>query len=512
MTSGMTQDERLTRRQLMGAAGGLAALGGGGLAAAELLGGGKAKEHRLRGSESGDTKPANKFRSRPDLQPPAVATTGASRTHGHVLLAPSRNAGRVKVVQAGPLILDAWGEPVWFKPVASDKRATNLRTATYRGKPVLTWWEGGLVALGGTYYGQGEAVIVDSSYHEVARVRAAGGRTMDLHEFVLTPEGTALFTCTPRIVDADLRSIGGTRHAQVIESILQEVDVRSGRLLLEWRSLEHIHPSESYLPPAHQYDYLHANSIDVTADGNLLVSGRGTWSLFKLERRTGRVMWRLGGNRSDFALEKGAQFAWQHHAVRVGERHITVFDNGSDGPQHTEPHSRALVLDVDLSRRRVKLGHVYTHPQKLSAAAMGSVQALPNGHIFVGWGFGPHATEFAPGGRPLTDMELLPTEVNSYRAFRVRWHGHPHEAPAIATTRDARTHRRTVFASWNGSTEVSHWLVQVGPSARDLRPIGVARRRGFETAIALGRLRGHVAVSALDAAGNPLATSRAIRL
>jgi Arylsulfotransferase (ASST) len=512
MTSGTTQDQRLTRRQLMGAAGGLAAVGGGALAAAELLAGKTTTERRLRGSASGVTRPANKFLSRPDLQPPAVATTGASRTHGHVLLAPSRNAGRVKVVQAGPLILDGWGEPVWFKPVASDKRATNLRTSTYRGKPVLTWWEGGVVALGGTYYGQGEAVIADTSYHEVARVRAGAGRSMDLHEFLLTPEGTALFTCTPRLVNADLRPIGGPRDAQAIESIIQEVDVSSGRLLLEWRSLEHIHPSESYLSPGHQYDYLHANSIDVTADGNLLVSGRGTWSLFKLERRTGAVMWRLGGKRSDFTLDRGAQFAWQHHAVRVGEQHITVFDNGSDGPQHTEPRSRALVLKVDKSRRSVRLGHVYTHPQNLSAAAMGSVQALPNGHVFVGWGFGPHATEFTGDGRVLTDMELLPDGVNSYRAFRVRWHGHPHEPPAIAVSRDAHTDGRTLFASWNGSTEVRRWLVQVGPTARDLRPIGVARRRGFETAIGLGRLTGHVAVSALDEAGNPLATSRAIRL
>ena len=143
---------------------------------------------------------------------------------------------------------------------------------------------------------------------------------------------------------------------------------------------------------------------------------------------------------------------------------------------------------------------------------MGSVQALPNGHIFVGWGFGPHATEFAADGRVLTDMELLPTGVNSYRAFRVRWHGHPHEPPAIAVTRDRKNHERTLFASWNGSTETRRWLVQVGPTARDLRPIGVARHRGFETAIRLGRLTGHVAVSALDETDNLLSTSRAVKL
>ena len=497
----------------MAAAGGLAVVGGGGLAAAELLGEkSTTNERRLRGAVSGATGQVGSFRSRPDLKPPGVGATGAANTPGHVLLAPSRNAGRVKIVQAGPLIVDGRGEPVWFKPVASDMRATNLRATTYRGKPVLTWWEGGVVALGGTYYGQGEGVIVDSSYREVARVRAVGAHKMDLHEFVLTPEGTALFTCTPRLVNVDLRAIGGSRHAQVVESVIQEVDIRSGRLLLEWRSLDHIRPSESYLPPARQYDYLHANSIDVTSDGNLLVSGRGTWSLFKLERRSGAVMWRLGGKRTNFDMDTGSQFAWQHHAVRVDERRITVFDNGSDGPQHTEPRSRALVLDVDYSRRSVKLGRVYTHPGKLSTAAMGSVQALPNGHVYVGWGFSQRSSEFATDGRLLSDMKLLPNGVNSYRAFHSRWHGHPRDAPAIAVTRDPRTDRRSVFVSWNGSTEVRHWLVHAGAHPRDLRSIGVARHSGFETAISLGRLTGHVVVTALDEAGHRLASSRSIKL
>ena len=497
----------------MTAAGGLAVVGGGGLTAAELLSGkSTTKERQLRGSVSGATGQVGTFRSRPDLKPPGVGATGAAHTPGHVLLAPSRNAGRVKIVQAGPLIVDGRGEPVWFKPVASDKRATNLRATTYRGKPVLTWWEGGVVAIGGTYYGQGEGVIVDGSYRELARVRAVGAHQMDLHEFVLTPEGTALFTCTPRLVDADLSSIGGSRNAQVVESVIQEVDIRSGRLLLEWRSLEHIRPTESYLPPSRQYDYLHANSIDVTADGNLLVSGRGTWSLFKLERRTGAVMWRLGGKRTNFDMDTGSQFAWQHHAIRVDGRRITVFDNGSDGPQHTEPRSRALILNVDYSRRSVKLGNVYTHPGNLSTAAMGSVQALPNGHVYVGWGFSQRSSEFARDGRLLDDMKLLPNGVNSYRAFRSRWHGHPREAPAIAVTREPRTDRRSVFVSWNGSTEVRYWLVHAGAHRRDLRAIGVARHSGFETAISLGRQTGHVAVTALDEAGHRLSTSREVKL
>src|SRR5438045_3357528 len=143
---------------------------------------------------------------------------------------------------------------------------------------VLTWWEG---KVGASTFGRGEGVMLDSSYHEVARVRAGNGRQMDLHEFVLTPQGTALFTCYPETVRADLSSVGGPSDGQAREAIIQEVDVHSGRVRFEWRSLDHIPVTESYQSLAEPYDYLHANSIDVAPDGNLLVSARHTWALYK---------------------------------------------------------------------------------------------------------------------------------------------------------------------------------------------------------------------------------------
>src|SRR5205085_11832422 len=148
---------------------------------------------------------------------------------------------------------------------------------------------------------------------------------IDLHEFRLTPQGTALVTCTPQAVSVDLSSVGGPRSGQVFESIVQEIDVQSGRVLLEWQSLKHISVAESYLPVGNPYDYLHLNSIDVMPDGNLLVSARHTCALYKLDRRTGRVIWRLGGKRSDFAIGRGAQFFWQHHAQSLGPGTISLF-------------------------------------------------------------------------------------------------------------------------------------------------------------------------------------------
>lgn len=489
---------RLTRRQLLKRAGGiagLAAIGGAALGASRLVDDDSGAIVASAGS-------ARVFRSRPDLHPPAVAVTGGNAAPGYLFLAPKASGGS----QPGPLLVDHHGDPVWFKPLASGQWATNVSVAHYRGEPVMIWWEGN-VASG---YGEGEGVIVDSSYRELARVRAGNGRQVDLHEFRLTPEGTALFTCHPATVRVDLSPIGGPRDADVLESIIQEVDVQSGRVLLEWRSLEHIPVSESYQSPGNIYDYLHANSIDITPDGNLLVSGRHTWALYKLERRTGRVIWRLGGMRSDFQMGKGTQFAWQHDARQPADDLITVFDNG-DGPQKTEPQSRGLKLEVDSARKTVRLARAYQHPQPLQAESMGSLQMLPDGHALVGWGAVPGVSEFAANGKLLADARLS-SGHQSYRAYRFPWTGSPKDAPAIATTRDATTGNSTVHVSWNGATAISHWQLRMGPSATRLRPLGIAERRGFETAIPLGTRTGYVAATALSASGRQLGSTPAVRL
>jgi len=482
---------RLTRRRLLqgaGAAAAVAALGGGGFEAVTRLG--------------GTADPVRRFRSRPDLRPSALAVSGGGAAPGELFLGPAEKAGS----QPGTLIVGEAGEPVWFRPVQPGHWVTCFRTGTYRGLPVLTWWEG--ISNGG--YGRGEGVIADSSYREIGRVRAANGREMDLHELVLTPEGTAIFFCAPRVVRMDLRAAGGRGHGPVQENVVQEVDVASGRLLLEWRSLEHVPVSESHAPLKLPYDYLHANSIDVAADGNLLVSGRHTWAVYKVDRRSGAVIWRLGGKRSDFELGRGAPFAWQHDARHLPGGSISIFDNGQ-GPLPTEPQSRGIVLAVDEARRSVRLAQAYAHPSKITATAMGSVQVLPDGHVLVGWGFQPYASEFAADGTLLADWRL-PAGQFSYRARRLSWRAAPADTPAVRAGRDPLGGAKTLYASWNGATEVAQWQLLTGARADRLRPAWTVDRRGFETGIPLAAGGGYAAVAALDGAGRVLARSAGLRV
>jgi hypothetical protein len=410
--------------------------------------------------------------------------------------------------QPGPLMVDQDGEPVWFRPISSGQTsstwATNFQTFTYRGQPVLAWWEGHVESNG---LGQGEAVIVDHAYREVARVQAANGRHMDLHEFQLTPQGTALFTTYPQAVSADLSSIGGPRQGTVLESVFQEVDVRTGRLLSEWHGLDHISVSESYLPYKEPYEYLHINSIQVLPDGNLLVSARHTWALYKLDRQTGDVIWRLGGKHSDFAVPSNAKFSWQHDARMPSANMITLFDNGSNGPIETAKYSRAMLLGVDTSAKSVTLNQALEHPPELLASAMGSVQMLPGGNVVVGWGTEPYLSEFSPTGKLLSDGRLLSGE-KSYRGLLLPWRGRPEQAPDLKVDRDSATGKTMVYASWNGDTDTAYWQVHGGASKNAMRPLGIARRRAFETAISLGAdADGYFAVTAMDETGQPLAQS-----
>jgi hypothetical protein len=505
MTPTTAPEPLVTRRRLLRAgvaAGGAAVLGGGAYGVSHLLGGGALPFLASWRVAEGTRGTVRRFHSAPDLEPPTtyVLARDARPSGGRYLFIGPAGVGGA---QSGPMIVDNAGEPLWFRRAAGGSWPTNFGVHTYRGEPVLIWWEGRIL----TGYGFGEAVILDRSYREIARVKAANGHHIDLHELTLTDRGTALFTCPPVTTPFDLSAIGGVSSASVRESIFQEVDIASGRLVREWRSLGHVDPAESYRAPTHSFDYMHLNSIDVTPDGNLLVSGRHTWALYKLDRASGEVMWRLGGKRTQFAMGPGAQFAWQHDVRLPDARTLTVFDNGDDGRTKTH-RTRALELSVDERARRVALSRAYVRSRPVDATAMGSARRLGDGHMAVGWGSAPYVTEFDADGAVLADLRIgTSSDQKSYRSLRQAWSGRPASSPALAVSRDRSSGRATAYVSWNGATEVTHWRIGAGARRTDLRRVGVVPRRGFETAINLGTGQGYVAVTALDVHGHALGRS-----
>jgi hypothetical protein len=480
----MSQDVKtLTRRQLLHSAG---------VAAAGLTLAGVLDRTVAQSLVSSATPPrAPQWRTRPDLRIPSltVVRNDERASADPIFIAPyNAPAG-----QAGAVIVDNNGEAIWENPLAG-KVTTAFRVQQYRGSPVLTWWEG-RIELG---HGVGEYAITDSAYRTVRRVQAVRGLRGDLHEFVITPRGTALLTSYV-VTRADLTSVGGSVDGTVQDAIFQEIDLASGELLLEWRSLEHIALEESYAPVSADWDFFHVNSVDLDGDGNLLVSSRSTHTVYKLDR-TGAIIWRLGGKRSDFEMTPGSNFAWQHDVRRQPAGTLSVFDNGATPA--VEKLSRALILDVDEQAMQATLVDQYTHPRILSGS-QGSVQLMPNGNVFVGWGEAPHVSEFDRSGRMVFDA-VLGRGYQSYRAFRLPWIGLPAETPAIAISGDGK---RTAYASWNGATEVDRWQLLAGERLDAMTAVSSVRSRGFESSLRTDAQGPYFAVRAIGCDGALLGQS-----
>jgi hypothetical protein len=402
------------------------------------------------------------------------------------------------------MILDERGQLVWFAPLAVDFHSLNdVRVQRYRGRPVLTWWEG--VSAGG--YGLGHFVVMDASYQTIAQVQVGNGYPgADLHEFLITPRGTALVLIY-NPVRWDHTRAGAAADRVVMDGIVQEIELATGRVLFEWHCLDHVGLDESYLGPPDDpnddFDYFHVNAVGLDRDGHLIVTARNTWATYKIDRVTGEIHWRLGGKRSDFVMGPGTESAYHHDARVRPNGDLTLFDNAAAPPVRDE--SRGLVIRLDMATMTATLVRAYTHPNGVLAGSQGNLQTLPNGNVLVGWGSEPVVSEFAADGTVLFEVRF-PEGTNSYRAYRSPWTGRPSELPAVAAE-PGPGGGMTVYASWNGATEVADWEVLAGPTPDQLELVGTAPRDGFETAIELPAAGRYVAVRAMDRTGTPLGTS-----
>ena len=457
-----------------------------------------------------------RFHTEKELSPPSIeVTTGPAKgtSAGYIFLTP--RAADAKYA-SGPTILDSRGRLVWFLP-RPGRVTSSLQAQTFKGRPVLTWGERGPVATPAEIFAADPKdlfyVVADQSYTPFLRVRAIGdGVGTDMHEFVITKRNTALLFGF-RTVTRDLTAVGGRADGKLIDSIVQEIDLTTGKLLLNWSAVEHIPVSDSMLRQPRTdapWEPYHANSIAITSDGNLLVSMRHTSAIYKIDRRSGKVLWTLGGKSSDFDLEPGADFSFQHDAQPLGGGGVLLFDNAATLEDRRSRFSRVKVLRLDGAARRATLVTDVVHDRPILAVSQGNARRLPNGNIFVGWGNRQWFSEYTPQGQQLFDGALPSVAYQSYRAFKAPWAGAPKTRPAVVAD---RTRGRTlIWVSWNGATAVASWRVLGGPTAGTLKPLGSGERIGFETRLDVAAAPRVVRVQALDRRGKVLATSQALRI
>jgi EmrB/QacA subfamily drug resistance transporter len=465
------------------------------------------------------TDGAYSFITEPTLHPPKIELSkrapASELSPGYIFTANFYNLNYPPIVgQSGPLILDRSLQPVWFKPVPEKIVASNLSLQSYEGKPALAWWQGRVTNTGATE--TGEYVVVNQHYQQVAHLKATGGWVLTLHEFLISGEDA--WVTANKNVPKDLSKYGGAYNGALIDSAVQEYDLKTGKLLRNWDALEHIPLSESQasLPTnGFPWDAYHINAIDLLGANKFLVSMRNTWAAYLVDAETGHIEWTLGGRRSSFKFGPGAEFQWQHDVKLQGGRGtnltVSMFDDhccqltgGGTSVRATGP-SRGLVLKLNEQAHTATVLSQYSGENAFETEYMGDTQPLQNGNTFVGWGSEPYLSEYSQSGKLLFEGKFPGADL-SYRSTLDPWVGEPLSRPAGAARQtDGKT---TVYASWNGATEVVSWRVLAGAGAGRMSAVASAAKSGFETAIGVPQGYESFEVQALDGDGRVIGASR----
>ncbi|GLA19044.1 hypothetical protein AnigIFM62618_006706 [Aspergillus niger] len=425
------------------------------------------------------------------------------------------------VAQPGPMILDSKGELVWMKynwDVTQD-----FKVQRYQDTDYLTYWEGGETEG----RGYGAWYMLDSTYTQRYVISPVGNYGGDLHEFTITPEGTALVTIYDP-VPADLTPVGGPELGWVYDGVFQEIDIATGELIFEWRASKHYpinstyeHLGKSGRVRGYAFDFYHINSVDKDDNGNFIVSARHTHTVSCIDKDTGEVLWTLGGKLNEFHdLSDGqaTNFAWQHDARWHANNTLTLFDNASHSNDDPDNESRGVVIDLDVAARQASLRAEYYHPQQMRSLSQGNVQVLDDsGRVLVEWGHSAAFSEFSADGQLLCNTHFGASaffgfgRVVSYRAFKGTWVGRPQTVP------DAEVLGNHVYVSWNGATEVVAWRLEVWDSDdlndNTFRVVSQFQKDGFETEIEIpeGLELPLFRLAALDSDGNVLGATELLQ-
>ncbi|OAQ57556.1 arylsulfotransferase protein [Pochonia chlamydosporia 170] len=418
-------------------------------------------------------------------------------------------------------ILDHNGHLIWTSGW-DKKQIYNLMTQEYKGHNYITFWAGN-DAVGG--HGAGSYYMLDETYNMTRRLHAANGLKGDLHEFRFTPQGTALITVYD-VQEVDLSTLG-KKSGPIWDCLIQEIDIETGDLVFEWRASQHLNIADTYRriggegePGGAPFDWFHINSIDKDIQGNYLISSRYFNSIFYIDGKTGSVIWTMGGKGNkfkDLSGGKATNFAFQYDARWDNNyREITLFDNSREGGPLANAHPRGIRLRVDQVLMTVELITEYKNPTRVPAASQGSLQNLPNGNVLISYGYSGLFTEFTREGKILCETHYGPQsrygtgDVQSYRVFKFNWRASPETDPDLAISQDGAMVWRA-YASWNGATDVSAWVLQGtdSPNAGKWKVIEKKSRSGFETDFLLEADHpAYIRVVAVDSKGNTLGSSQ----
>lgn len=248
--------------------------------------------------------------------------------------------------------------------------------------------------------------------YEIIDTWQAVGYTTDVHDLQLLDNGHALLLVYREFMhDMSLIVPGGSPTATVVSCVVQEID-ENKQLVWQWDSWDYLPITQTNRSlTANRIDYAHCNAVEQDNDSNILLSHRHLDEVTKINRQTGQVIWRLGGQGNEFNFVNDAGFALQHDIRRIDNGHITLFDNGTS----TRGYSRAVEYELDEIGKTITRTWEYHGP---FAACCGNAQRLPGGNTFINFGPGhPTIIEVKPNNEIVFALDV----GFSYRSYKFPW-------------------------------------------------------------------------------------------
>ena len=273
------------------------------------------------------------------------------------------------------MVLDQDGYIVWW--TAGDKKIFDFKYHQAQNVFSFTRKRGAI-----TYH-----YIMDSAFTLIDSLYAPIG-SGDIHELQIFPNGNYCFLgLSDTLMDLSSYTINGSPGSSTTNLLsmrIWELDPNHN-VVMQWNSIDHIPPdvfqdSYNYIPSS--FDYVHGNAIELDTDGNLLISIRTANAVYKIDRITGEVIWRLGGTYNEFTFLNDNGFAGQHDIRRLPNGNITIFDNQFGTPQG----SRVVEYELNLTNSTVSMVNEYAYNWPLNCYALGSYRQLENGYEIIGWG------------------------------------------------------------------------------------------------------------------------------
>lgn len=315
--------------------------------------------------------------------------------------------------------------------------------------------------------------ILDSNYNEIDSVQCGNGYEVETngHDFQIFPDGHSLVIAYDDQT-IDMTAYGGSPVADVKGLIVQELDA-SKEVIFQWRSWDHfqITDANQFTPLTNsQVDYVHGNAVERDFDGNLLISSRSMDEVTKINRQTGDIIWRMGGENNQFTFVNDnipEHFRQQHDVRRIANGNITILNNGNYLPNQI---SSAKEYQLDEVNKVATLIWFYEHPDvngnKVFARASGNAQRLPNGNTMISWGtivFDkgiPNMTEVDMNKNIVWEMTFDESGQKSYRTFKFDWN--PCSRVSAFTMKATKKPDKMIL-SWQPATGAISYLVNYRP-------------------------------------------------